>query len=78
MLYNNQLALSFSKKIDRNESLPLSYMRKCKGEFVDHLLLHCSIASDLWSMILGLLGVFFFFFFLIGNQKSYIKEGKKN
>ena len=33
------------------------YMYKCNGESVDHLLLHCSIALDLWSMILGLFGV---------------------
>ena len=33
------------------------YMCKCNGEFVDHLLLHCSIASNLWSMILGLFRV---------------------
>ena len=33
------------------------YMCKCNGESVDHLLLHCPIASDLWSMILGLFGV---------------------
>ena len=32
------------------------YMYKCNGESVDHLLLHCSIASDLWPMILGLFG----------------------
>ena len=34
------------------------YMCKCNGEFVDHLLLHCPIASDLWSMILGYFGVY--------------------
>ena len=33
------------------------YICKCNGESVDHLLLHCSIALDLWSMILGLFGV---------------------
>ena len=33
------------------------YMCKCNGKSVDHLLLHCSIALDLWSMILGLFGV---------------------
>ena len=27
------------------------YMCKCNGESIDHLLLHCLIASDLWSMI---------------------------
>lgn len=32
-------------------------MRKYNGEFVDRLLLHCPIALDLWSMILGLFGV---------------------
>ena len=26
-------------------------MCKCNGEYVDHLLLHCPIASNLWSMI---------------------------
>jgi len=34
------------------------YMCKCNGESVDHLLLHCPIASDLWSMFLGLFGVY--------------------
>ena len=31
----------------------------CKrvGESVDHLLLHCSLACELWSMVFGLLGV---------------------
>ena len=29
-------------------------MCKCNGESVDHLLLHCPIASDFWSLILGL------------------------
>ena len=33
------------------------YMCKCNGESIDHLLLHCPIASDLWSMILVLFGV---------------------
>ena len=33
-------------------------MCKCNGESVDHLLLHCPIALDLWSMILGLFGVY--------------------
>ena len=27
------------------------YMCKCNGEYVDHLLLHCPVASNLWSMI---------------------------
>ena len=34
------------------------YMCKCNGEFVDHLLLHCLIPSHLWSMILGMFGVY--------------------
>ena len=33
-------------------------MYKCNGESVDHLLLHCSNASNLWSTILGLFGVY--------------------
>ena len=33
------------------------YMCKCNGESVDHLFLHCLIAIDLWSMVLGLFGV---------------------
>ena len=32
-------------------------MCKCNGESVDHLLLNCPIASDLWSMILVLFGL---------------------
>ena len=27
------------------------YMCKCNGEYVDHLLLHFPVASNLWSMI---------------------------
>ena len=34
------------------------YMCKCNGESVDHLMLHCPIISDLWSMIFSLFGVF--------------------
>ena len=33
------------------------YMCKCNRELVDHLLLHCPIASKLWSMVSGLFGV---------------------
>jgi hypothetical protein len=29
----------------------------CNGETVDHLLIHCSVASALWSWILGVFGV---------------------
>ena len=32
-------------------------MCKCNGESVDHLFLHCLVAMDLWSMVLGLFGV---------------------
>ena len=32
-------------------------MCKCNGELVDHLFLHCPVAMDLWSMVLGLFGV---------------------
>jgi len=30
------------------------FICKCNGEKVDHLLLHCPIAMELWSMMLGL------------------------
>ena len=33
------------------------YMCKCNSESVDHLFLHCLVAMDLWSMVLGLFGV---------------------
>ena len=33
------------------------FMCKCNGESVDHLLLHCLVATDLWFMVLGLFGV---------------------
>ena len=33
------------------------YMCKCNGESVNHLFLHCLVAMDLWSMVLGLFGV---------------------
>ena len=29
-------------------------MCKSNGETVDHLLLHCLIATDFWSMVFGL------------------------
>ena len=32
-------------------------MCKSNGESVDHLFLHCPIAMDLWSMVLGFFGV---------------------
>ena len=32
-------------------------MCKRNGELVDHLLIHCPLASDLWSMILTLFGI---------------------
>jgi hypothetical protein len=32
-------------------------MCKQSGESVDHLLLHCPLAWELWSMVLGLFGV---------------------
>ena len=31
------------------------YMCKCNSESVDHLFLHCSVASELWDMVFGLL-----------------------
>ena len=33
------------------------YMCKCNSESVDHLFLHCPIASELWDMVFGLFGV---------------------
>ena len=33
------------------------YMYKCNGESVDHLFLHCPVATELWAMVLGLFGV---------------------
>lgn len=33
-------------------------MCKCNKEMMDHLLLHCTIALNLWSMLLRLLGVY--------------------
>ena len=32
-------------------------MCKSSGESVDHLFLHCPVARDLWSIVLGLFGV---------------------
>ncbi len=32
-------------------------MCKQSGESVDHLFLHCSMASDLWSLVFGMFGV---------------------
>lgn len=34
-----------------------SYVCKCNGESVDHLLLHYPIDIELWSMVLGLLSL---------------------
>ena len=33
------------------------YMCKCNDKSVDHLFIHCLVAMDLWSMVLGLFGV---------------------
>ena len=32
-------------------------MCKCNSESVDHLFLHCPVASELWDMVFGLFGV---------------------
>ena len=32
-------------------------MCKKRGELVDHLLLHCLIASELWSLVFCLFGI---------------------
>ena len=32
-------------------------MCKCNNKSVDHLFLHCLVAMDLWSMVLGLFRV---------------------
>ena len=34
------------------------YMCKSNGKTVDHLLLHCHIATDFWSMVFGLFVVY--------------------
>ena len=35
----------------------LCYMCKRRGELVDHLLLHCPIAYELWSLVFFLFGL---------------------
>ena len=55
-------ALGKSLKIDnlwkrKAWILDWCYMCKCNGESIDHLFLHCPVAMNLWSMILGLFGV---------------------
>ena len=32
-------------------------MYKCNSEIVDHLVLHCLVALELWDMVSGLFGV---------------------
>jgi len=32
-------------------------MCKASGESIDHLFMHCMVATELWSMILQLFGV---------------------
>ena len=32
-------------------------MCRCSGEMVDHLLLHCSVAFELWSFIFRSFGI---------------------
>ena len=43
------------------------YMCKCNGELVDYLFLHCPIAMDLWSMVLGLFGVSWVYAKVVGS-----------
>ena len=33
------------------------YMCKCNSESVNHLFLHCPVASEVWDMVFGLFGV---------------------
>lgn len=42
----------------RIQVLDQCYKCKCNGQIVDHLLLHCPIATELWSMEFGLFGVY--------------------
>ena len=32
-------------------------MCKCDGVSVDHLLLHCTVAHEMWTMLFGLFGI---------------------
>ena len=43
----------------KQQILILDWCCMCKrnGESIDHLLIHCSIAFDLWSMVLTLFGI---------------------
>ena len=34
------------------------YNCECNGESVNHLLLYCPVATELWAMVLGLFGVY--------------------
>lgn len=44
--------------IKRNFRLPnRCYMCLCKSESINHLFLHCSVATDIWNMFLALFGV---------------------
>ena len=38
--------------------LDCCYMCKSNGESVDHLLLHCPIVSELWSMVFTFFGIY--------------------
>jgi hypothetical protein len=54
-------------------------MCKKKGESIDHLLLHCDIACELWSFMFSLFGVEWVMpkqkFFKMVNVK--VKEGRR-
>jgi hypothetical protein len=45
--------------VEKTGFILLDWCCMCKrsGESVEHLLLHCSLARELWSMVFGLFGV---------------------
>jgi hypothetical protein len=44
-------------------------MCKHNGKSIDHLLLHCEVAIEVWSMVLQLFGVMLF---LLGTDNSVL------
>ena len=54
----NILTIDNLRRKRKVQIITCCYMCKCNSESIDHLLIHCPIVLELWSMIFGLFRVF--------------------